>query len=360
MRRLSQIAVRVALLAAILALAGTGARAEQVPVVIGYQPGTFGGLPFIVASRLGLWQAEGLSAVLVSFPAPTPFIMAAGVRGWDVGAAGPGAAVIGAGRFGLRAVALTSEEGGATFLLAPRAFARQVREASMRVDGWRLLVAAGSASALVARSCLRWLGLDDASVIAVDVMATDVGGRFAGAQPAFAALAAPQAWQLLASGEAMPVCSGGDAGIALPGFLVARPTFAREQPDTVRRVVAVYIRALAWIAARPDALIPLARDYYAGAGIVLPDQALRDDLDARRIYGAEEQRSLFDRSAGPSTIDRWVDRLAVWLAFAGAPDVPAGRDFLTGSFLPAGQVAAPQLPRGNGDGAGRPSRPRVR
>ncbi len=360
MRHRSLRALSIAWLALGLLLPGPPVRAQPVPVTIGYQPGTFGGLPFIVASRLGLWQEEGLSAVLVSFPAPTPLLMAAGVRGWDIGAASPGAALIGAGRFGLRAVAVSSEEGGATLLLAPRALAARIRDASVRVEGWRLLVTAGSAAGLVARSCLRWLGLPESAARVVDTMANDIPTRFAGAQPAFAALAAPQAWQLTASAEAAPVCSGRDAGITLPGFLVARATFVRDQPETVRRVVAVYLRALSWIAARPDGLSALARDYYSGAGIALSDQALRDDLEARRIFDAAEQRMLFDRSTGPAVVDRWIDRLAMWLAFAGATDVPADRNFITGRFLPAGEVAVPVSPIRPGDGAGRPSRARVR
>lgn len=357
MRRLSTVIVLAVLAAQSLA---NGALAQPASVVIGYQPGTFSGLPFVVATRLGLWQAEDLSPILVTFPAPTPLLMAAGVRGWDVAAATPAAAIVGAGRFELRAVALTSEEGGATMLMAPAGLADQIRSARLRVAGWQLLVPAGSAANLVARECLRWLGLPPDAARIVNVMAPDIVERFAAEQRAFAALPAPQAWQLAAGEAAAPLCSGRDAGVALPGFVMARARFARDEPETVRRVVRVHLRALAWIAARPPALWPLARDYYAGAGIMLSDAALRTDLDQRTILGGAAQRSLFDRRAGPSVIDGWVDRLALWLAFAGAADVSADREFLTDAFLPEGDVAPPAALPAPYNGAGRPARARVR
>ena len=325
------------------------ASAEPLGVAIAYQPGTFGGLPLVVAGRLDLWRQAELAPVLVSFPAPTPFLMAAGVRGWDIGAASPGAAIIGAGRFGLQSVALTSEEGGATVLLAPPPLASRLRDASARIDGWKLLVTHGSAAGLVARSCLRWLGLGATAARPVELLPPAILERYPGEQAALAALTAPQSLQLMATGTAAPVCSGRDAGVTLPGFLVVRPTFAREQPETVRRVVAVYLRALAWIAARPAELPALARRYYADAGIDLSDAAIADDLTARSIYDAAAQRRLFDRSAGAATVDRWVDGLATWLAFTGTVDVPASRNFITGAFLPDDGPQPPAIEDGRRD-----------
>jgi ABC-type nitrate/sulfonate/bicarbonate transport system substrate-binding protein len=332
-----------ALALALLALAPQLARAQS-SVVLAMQPGTFAGLPFALAEQQGWWRDAGLAPATISFAAPTPLLMAATAGAWDIGVVTTVPAIAGAARSELQAVAVVSDDAGATVLLAPRNAAPRIRGALMLVDGWQLLAPVTSAAGYTAESCLRWLGIAPQALRSVDLMPADVLARFAGAQPALAALNPPQTWQLQAAGAAT-VCSARDAGIGLPAFVVVRRDFARDHPDVVRRVVAVVLRALAYIAARPPDLPQTMRRFYAGAGVPLDDAGLRAELDTRTLFDAAAQRRLYDRSSGRSTLDRWIDGVAGYLLRQGFPDVPGGRQFLTGAFLPADDALPPAPPR---------------
>jgi ABC-type nitrate/sulfonate/bicarbonate transport system substrate-binding protein len=180
---------------------------------------------------------------------------------------------------------------------------------------------------------LHWLGIAPRVLRVVDVMPADVPARFAAAQPALAALGPPEAWQLQQAGAAV-VCSAHDPGAALPAFVVVRHGFARDHPEVVRRALAVILRAMAVIAARPPDLLATMRRHYAAAGVALDDAGLRAELDRRTLFDAAAQRRLFDRAQGRSTLDRWIDEFVGYLLRQGFRDVPGGRQFLTGAFLP--------------------------
>jgi NitT/TauT family transport system substrate-binding protein len=307
------------------------ARAQSF--VLASQAGTFAGLPFALAEQQGWWRAAGLAPTRISFAAPTPQLMAVAADAWDIGAMTTLPAMAGAARYDLQAVAVISDDAAATLLLAPAEAAPRIRGATMLVDGWQLLAPMTSSAGYAADVCLRWLGIAPRVLRVADTMPADVLARFAAAQPALAALASPQAWQLQEAGAA-PVCSARDPGAALPAFLVVRRSFAREHPEVVRRVVAITLRALAMIAARPPGLMALMRSHYAGGGIALSDASLRAELDARTLFDAAAQRRLFDRGSGRATVDRWIDDFAGYLLRQGFPDVPGSRQFLTGAFLP--------------------------
>jgi ABC-type nitrate/sulfonate/bicarbonate transport system substrate-binding protein len=321
-------------------------RSRRAPesVVLAAQPGIFAGLPFAIAEQQGWWRAAGLAPTTISFAAPTPMLMAATANAWDIGATTTLPAIAGAARSNLDAVAVISDDAGATLLLAPRDAAARIRGAQMLVDGWQLLEPVTSSAGYAAESCLRWLGIAPQALRTLDLMPTEVLTRFAGAQPALAALGPPQAWQLQAAGAAT-VCSARDVGVGLPAFVVVRRDFARDHPDVVRRVVAVVMRALAFIAAHPPDLAATMRRYYAGAGVTLDDAGLRAELETRTLFDVAAQRRLYDRGAGRSTLDRWIDGFAGYLLRQGFPDVPGTRQFLTGAFLPAGEPAPPAPPR---------------
>ena len=332
------------LLLLLILLAPSLARAQSF--VLGSQAGTFAGLPFAIAARQGWWHEAGLAPASVTFAAPTPQLMAVAADAWDIGAATTLPAIAGAARYDLQAVAVISDDAAATMLLAPRDAAPRIRGAMMLVDGWQLLAPMTSAAGYAADSCLHWLGIAPRVLRTVDLMPAEVVTRFPAAQPALAALGSPQVWQLQNAGAA-PVCTARDPGTALPAFLVVRRGFAREHPDVVRRAVAVTLRALELIAARPPGLLATMRSHYAGAGVVLDDAGLRAELDARTLFDAAAQRRLFDRGAGRSTLDRWIDDFAAYLLRQGYPDVPGSRQFLTGAFLPddTSAPAGPLSPR---------------
>ncbi len=316
------------------------ARAQSF--VLASQAGSFAGLPFAIAERQGWWREAGLAPATVSFAAPTPMLMAAAADAWDIGALTTLPAMVGAARYELDAVAVISDDAAATLLMAPAETAARIRGATMLVEGWQLLAPVRSAAGYAADSCLRWLGIAPSALRTLDILPEQVLTRFAAAQPALAALGSPQAAQLQAAGAAA-VCSARDPGAALPAFIVVRRSFAREHPDVVRRVVAITLRALALIAARPPDLTAVMRRHYAGGGVALDDAGLRAELDARRFFPATAQRQLYARGAGPSALDRWIDDFARYLLRQGFSDVPASRLFLSGAFLPEAD-AGPALP----------------
>ena len=94
---------------ALLCLTPTAAHAQPLaPIRVSYQPATYWSLPFLVATEQGFWAQEGLNPELSPFPSGAPQVDAGAQEAWDVGGMGSAPAVLGASRYGVLTIGITS------------------------------------------------------------------------------------------------------------------------------------------------------------------------------------------------------------------------------------------------------------
>ena len=62
---------------------------------------------------------------------------------------------------------------------------------------------------------------------------------------------APNTYTLEEKAGAKTLCTGDDAGAIVPGALVVRADYAKENPKNVAAFLAVYLRGWSWAKANP-------------------------------------------------------------------------------------------------------------
>ena len=80
------------------------------------------------------------------------------------------------------------------------------------------------------------------------------------------------------------ICSGKDAGAFVPGALIVRADYAKEQPQNVAKFLAIYLRAWKWMNAHPAEAVAMMKKFYeAGRGHDLRGVDEEGVLDAARL-----------------------------------------------------------------------------
>lgn len=59
------------------------------------------------------------------------------------------------------------------------------------------------------------------------------------------------------------LCNGKDSGAIVPGALIARGDYAKQNPQNVAKFLAVYLRAWSWMSANRPEAIRMMKDFYA-------------------------------------------------------------------------------------------------
>jgi NitT/TauT family transport system substrate-binding protein len=113
------------------------------------------------------------------------------------------------------------------------------------------------------------------------------------------------------------LCSGHDAGVVVPGALVARTDFAREKPELVAKYLAVYLRAWAWIKAHPMEARQMLRAFCAPGGVEISDQGIGAEFTDRPGFPLDEQIANMHRLPGKSKLDTWLNNIAEFMNAVG-------------------------------------------
>jgi len=313
----------------------TAAAGEPVPIMVSYQQGLYGSLPLYVATEKEWWTAVGLRPSFVTFPADGEQLGAGADQVWEVAATAPLSAILGADRFGLLTVGIADDASDASVVMARPKEVDAIFKRPAFLKGKELLATPETTAEYVARACLaKWrLQPEDMHVVAVDP--ADILAHFADRDGRIAALSAPDDYALFEKRAGITVCSGKNAGVMIPGALVARADFAGDHPERVARFLAVFLHAVAWQKTHRDETLALMRRFYSGYGIRLSDDDVAKEFDTRPTFALPEQLKLLDRShGGVSAADGWYGRLSAYLVSAGAVQAPPlGESFLSERYV---------------------------
>lgn len=317
--------------AALLAMT-TGAVAQQAPtkINISVQPALYSLFPIFLGTEKGWWKEVGLEPSFSSFPAGAPQIAAAAAKTWDVGGTGSVPGVLGAARFNIKTIGITNDESATNALMARPADAKEIKaNPAAALKGKQVLITINSTVDYVLENCLKKWGMARSDVQVVNLAQAQIISGMSSGEGRMMGLWAPNIYTVEDRLNAEPICTGKDGGAIVPGNLIVREEFLKENPEATARFLAVFLRGVSWIKANRAEAVKLMDKYYKADGVTLPEKAHNAEIDRRPMYTLEEQLKMFDRASGASTVDGWFKGLGAFIQSVGT--VQAAPD--TKSFL---------------------------
>jgi ABC-type nitrate/sulfonate/bicarbonate transport system substrate-binding protein len=313
------------------AFAGAGQRSATAQTAIGisYQPALYWALPFYVATEKKWWEELGLKPNFSTFPAGAPQVAAAQAKSWDVGGAGSVPAVLGAARFGLVTIGITNDESKANALYVRAGKYAELSKDPAKMKGDKILITTNSTADYAAQGCLKKWGLSKSDVQFVNLGQAQIISAITSGNGDIAGVWAPNTYTLEEKDGAKYLCSGADTGAIVPGALIARADYVKENPEAVAKFLAVYLRAWTWIKAHHKEALAMMKTFYAQGGVEISDQAAETEFSTRPIFLLDQQLAIMDRSKGASEVDSWFTNIAEFMKGNGTiPQVPAAASYI--------------------------------
>jgi ABC-type nitrate/sulfonate/bicarbonate transport system substrate-binding protein len=330
---MQQICRWLALAALALSWSSTAAVA-QTPIKVSYQPAVYWALPYYVATEKKFWQEAGLVPEFSTFPAGAPQVAAAQAKAWDVGGIGSVPAVLGAARFGLQTIGITNDESKANVLMVRGEKFDAVKKDPSLIKGQKILLTTNSTGDYSVQACLKKFGIAKADVQLVNLAQAQIISAVSSNNGDFAGVWAPNNYTLAERANTKLLCSGYDAGVTVPGALIVRPDYAKENPDAVAKYLAVYLRAWAWIGAHPKEARAMMKAFYSQGGVEISDAGIESEFADRPVFDLDQQVKIMDRSKGKSDVDTWLGNIGEFMKSVGTiPEVPDPQTFILDTFM---------------------------
>jgi NitT/TauT family transport system substrate-binding protein len=319
--------------AAIALLTGLPALGQQ-EIKVSYQPALYWSLPYYIASEKGWWGELGLKPAYSIFPAGVPQIAAGAAKSWDVGGVGSVPAVLGAARFGLLTIGITNDESHGNALLATKAKADAFVKNPASIKGQTIVLTANSTGDYAVQSCLQKWGLKKTDVSIKSMGQAEIISAMSSGNADLGGLWAPNIYTLEEKAGARLICSGRDAGAIVPGAIIVRADYAKEQPQNVARYLAIYLRAQKWSLAHRKEAIGMMKKFYEQGGVTISEAAMNKEFDTRPVFDLAGQLKIMNRAAGASEVDKWLTGIGEFMKANGTfPEAPSTKGFVTDEYL---------------------------
>ena len=307
------------------------------PIKVSLQPSLYWALPFHVATEKGWWKEVGLAPEFSSFPAGVPQIAASAAKSWDVGGTGSVPAVLGHVRFGIKTIGITNDESAANGLVGSgKAAAEFAANPANALRGKTITLTQNSTADFAVQSCLKKFGLKKSDVVMKNMGQSEIISAIASNNSDLAGMWAPNTYTVEEKSGAKLLCSGKDGGAVVPGALVARGDYAKENPQNVAKFLAVYLRAWSWMNANKPEAIKMMKDFYAKGGVSLTDGAMHKEFDTRPTFNLAQQIKMMERTGSDanSQVDGWFVELSNFMRETGAvTQAPKVSDYVTDEYM---------------------------
>ncbi len=322
----------------VAAMAGMGLQtasaADLVPIKVSYQPAVYWALPFYVASEKGWWAEVGLKPEFSIFPAGVPQMAASASKSWDVGATGSVPAVLGFVRFGIKTIGLSNDESQANLLIVSQSKYDQVKANPALLKGQTIVLTSNSTGDYAVQACLKKFGLTKSDVSLKNMGQAEIISATSSGKSDYAGVWAPNNYTLEEKAGAKTLCTGQNGGVVVPGALVARGDYAKENPEAVAKFLAVYLRTWGWLRANPTEAVALMKKFYQQGGVNISDAAMQKEFDTRPTFDLQQQLTAMDRAKGASEMDGWFTQIAAFMQASGSlSKVPAAKEFIDSSYM---------------------------
>ena len=316
---------------ALVVLIAAPASNAQTEIKISYQPALYWALPFYIAAEKG-WYAElGLKPVFSTFPAGVPQIAASASKSWDVGGTGSVPAVLGAARYNLLTIGITNDESFGNALLATAKTADSFVKNPASIKGQTIVLTANSTGDYAVQSCLSKWGLKKTDVTIKSMGQAEIISAMSSGNADLGGLWAPNIYTMEEKAGAKLICSGRDAGAIVPGALIVRADYAKEQPQNVAKFLAVYLRAWKWMNSHQPEAIAMMKTFYEQGGVTISAASMKKEFDTRPTFDLAQQLQIM-RSGGD--VDSWLTKIGEFMKANGTfAEAPAVKQFVTDEYL---------------------------
>jgi ABC-type nitrate/sulfonate/bicarbonate transport system substrate-binding protein len=316
MRVLRQVISTALLLVGNLGLLNTAF--AQTPITISHQPTIYWAFPMYLATEKGWWAEVGLSPTFVVYAAGLPQVNAIAEKAWDVGGTGSVPGMIGADKYQLEIIGVTNDESATNALYASPAFAAKYAADRGALRGQKVVLTGNSTVDFAAQACLALAGLLNTHTTWVSAPPKDVLASVAAKDTEVAGLWAPNTYVAEAAGW-RSICSGRDARVLIPGLLVARTEYAKNNPEAVAKFLAVYLRGWQWAKANPAEAQRMLKAFYTQGGLNISDEAIKKEFSTRPTFSLNEQFALMTTPPGSdSKLAYALQRMGIFLRESGA------------------------------------------
>lgn len=307
---------------------------SQTEIKVSYQPALYWSLPYYIASEKGWWAELGLKPAFSTFPAGVPQIAASAARSWDVGGVGSVPAVLGAARYNILTIGITNDESHGNALLASKAKADAFMKNPGSIKGQTIVLTANSTGDYAVQSCLSKWGLKKTDVSIKSMGQAEIISAMSSGNADLGGLWAPNIYTLEEKAGARLICSGRDAGAIVPGAIIVRADYAKEQPQNVARYLAIYLRAQKWSLAHRKEALAMMKKFYEQGGVTISEAAMNKEFDTRPVFDLAQQLKIMNRAGGTSEVDKWFDGIGAFMKANGTfPQAPATKSFVTDEYL---------------------------
>ena len=307
------------------------------PIKISYQPSLYWALPFHIATEKGWWKDVGLRPEFSTFPAGVPQIAASAAGSWDVGGTGSVPAVLGHVRFGIKTIGISNDESAANGLVGSgKAAAEFAKDPAAALRGRTITLTQNSTADFAVQACLKKFGLKKSDVVMKNMGQAEIISALSSNNTDLAGMWAPNTYTVEEKAGAKMLCSGKDSGAIVPGALIARGDYAKDNPQNIAKFLAVYLRAWSWMSVNRPEAIRMMKVFYANGGVSVSEAAMNKEFDTRPTFTLAQQLKNMDRSGGgsKSVVDGWFTELSAFMRDTGAvQQVPNVADFVTDEYI---------------------------
>jgi ABC-type nitrate/sulfonate/bicarbonate transport system substrate-binding protein len=312
----------------------SGSAVAQTEIKVSYQPALYWSLPYYIASEKGWWAELGLKPTYSIFPAGVPQIAASAAKSWDVGGTGSVPAVLGAARYNLLTIGITNDESVGNALLASGAKADGFVKNPGSIKGQTIVLTANSTGDYAVQACLQKWGLKKADVSIKSMGQAEIISAMSSGNADLGGLWAPNIYTLEEKAGAKLICSGRDAGAIVPGAIIVRQEYAKEQPQNVARYLAIYLRAQKWSLANRKEAVAMMKKFYEQGGVTISEAAMNKEFDTRPVFDLAAQLKIMNRAGGASEVDKWLTGIGEFMKANGTfPEAPVTKGFVTDEYL---------------------------
>jgi ABC-type nitrate/sulfonate/bicarbonate transport system substrate-binding protein len=315
--------------------APTPAQAQDLAEIkVSYQPALYWALPFYIATEKGWWKELGLKPTFSTFPAGVPQIAASVSKSWDVGGTGSVPAILGFQRFGILTIGLTNDESAGNALVARKDKADEFIKNPASIKGQTIVLTSNSTGDYAVQACLKKYGLSKADVTLKNMGQSEIISAMASNNATLGGLWAPNIYTMEEKSGARVLCSGRDSGAVVPGALIVRADYAKENAQNVAKFVAVYLRAWKWASAHQPEAIAMMKKFYDQGGVAISEASMKKEFDTRPTFDLAGQLRAMDRSGGSSKVDGWFTQIGTFMRDSGSIQaVPKSADYISDQFL---------------------------
>lgn len=316
---------RIILVATLSVLCWAGAvSAGEQTVRVSIQP-CLHGMPPWWDLQAGRDKAAGLNFELQLYPSGAPQNEALAAGQWDVGAMGIPAALMAVLRYDAKIIGISNDESETNDiwvrpdspLLKTKGAVEGYPDIYGTPEDWKgrkILVTTISTGHYALSATLKALGLSEKDVQITNIEQAQAVTAFGSGQGDIVCLWAPFSYMAEAKGW-KKVSSGRAAKAIVPGFILARKSFAEKQPELTAKWLKTYMDDIDRMRSAPkDAEKVLGKFFSDYCGLKLPSELLRYEFELRPLFPVAEQVTLLKDSDGAR---KWAEDFVAFFVSQG-------------------------------------------